>query len=92
LPFWKLARPWNPNSGKALLARRVIQDEPNFVRISGDDLRKMVFNEPKSSSDGELLYSLLELIGDELLGRQYDIMIDTTASTNGTRSYLMGTN
>jgi hypothetical protein len=87
-----LALPRNPSSSKTLLVRRMIQDKPNFASISGDDLRTMVFNEPISSSGGELLYSLLALIRDELLGLQYNIMIDTSAPTNGTRSYLMGTN
>jgi hypothetical protein len=62
------------------------------VRTSGDDLRKMFFNEPIPSRDEELLYSMLAMIRDELLSRQYDVTIDTTAPTNRTRSHLMRTN
>ena len=68
-----------------------MQDRPDFLRISGDDLRKMFFNEPIPSRDEELLYSMLAIIRDELLRRQYNVIIDTTAPTNRTRSYLMGT-
>jgi hypothetical protein len=80
-----------PSSAKTLLARRLVQDRPDFVRISGDDLRKMLINEPIPSRDEELLYSMLALIRDELLGRRHNAMIDTTPRTNGTRFYLMGT-
>ena len=91
MPLWNLVLTGYPSSGKTLLARRVVQDRSNFVRISGDDLRKMFFNEPIPSRDEELLYSMLAIMRDELLRRQYNVIVDTTAPTNRTRSYLMGT-
>ena len=82
MPLWNLVLTGYPSSGKALLSRRLVQDRPNFVRISGDDLRKMFFNEPVPSRDEELLYSMLAIIRNELLRRQYDIIIDTTDQMN----------
>jgi predicted kinase len=91
LPLWNLVLTGYPNSGKTLLARRLVQDKPNFARISGDDLRTMLFNEPIPSRDEELPYSMLAIMRDELLRRRYNIIIDTTAPTNRTRSFLMNT-
>ena len=91
MSLWNLVLTGYPSSGKTLLARRLVQDRPNFVRVSGDDLRTMFFNEPIPSRDEELLYSMLTIIRDELLRRQYNIVIDTIAPTNRTRSYLMST-
>lgn len=89
MPLWNLVLTGYPSSGKTLVARRLVQDRPDFVRISGDDLRTMFFNEPIPSRDEDLLYSTLTVIRDELLRRGYNVVIDTTAPTNKTRSYLM---
>jgi len=89
LPVWNLVLTGYPSSGKTLLARRLVQDNQTFVRISGDDLRVMFFNEPAPSRDEDLLYSMLVFTRDELLRRQRSVIIDTTAPTNRTRSYLM---
>lgn len=51
----------------------------------------MFFNEPIPSRDEDLLYSTLALMRDDLLRRHYNVVIDTTAPTNRTRSYLMQT-
>jgi len=91
LPLWNLVLTGYPSSGKTLLARRLVQDNPSFVRISGDDLRTMFFDEPASSRDEDLLYSTLALVRDELLRRHHNVVIDTTAPTNQTRSFLMRT-
>jgi len=91
LPLWNLVLTGYPSSGKTLLARRLVQDRADFVRISGDDLRTMFFNEPIPSRDEELLYSTLALVRDELLRRGYNVVIDTTAPTNRTRSFLIQT-
>jgi len=89
LPLWNLVLTGYPSSGKTLLARRLVQDRPNFARISGDDLRTMFFNEPIPSRDEELPYSMLTIMRDELLRRRYNTIIDTTAPTNRTRAFLM---
>lgn len=91
MPLWNLVLTGYPSSGKTLLARKIAQDRPEFVRISGDDLRVMFFNEPAPSRDEELLYTMLALIRDELLRRHHSVVVDTTAPTNRTRSYLMQT-
>ena len=91
MPLWNLVLTGYPSSGKTLLARRLVQDKLDFVRISGDDLRTMFFNEPIPSRDEDLIYSTLGHIRDELLGRGYNVVIDTTAPTNQTRSFLMRT-
>ncbi len=67
MPLRNLVLTGYPSSGKTLLVRRLVQDRSNFVRINGDDLRKMFFNEPIPSCDEELLYSMLTIIRDELL-------------------------
>jgi hypothetical protein len=51
----------------------------------------MFFNEPIPSRDEELPYSMLAIIRDGLLTRKYNTVIDTTAPTNRTRSFLMNT-
>jgi predicted kinase len=51
LPLWNLVLTGYPSSGKTLLARRLVQDNSNFVKISGDDLRKVFFNQPILSRD-----------------------------------------
>jgi predicted kinase len=91
LPLWNLVLTGYPSSGKTFLARRLVQDNPTFARISGDDLRTMLFNEPIPSRDEELVYSMLTLMRDELLRHGHSVVIDTTAPTNQTRTYLMST-
>ena len=91
MPLWNLVLTGYPSSGKTLLARRLVQDKPDFVRISGDDLRTMFFNEPIPSRDEDLIYSTLGHVRDELLRRGYNVVIDATAPTNRTRSFLMRT-
>lgn len=91
MPLWNLVLTGYPSSGKTLLARRLVQDQSDSVRISGDDLRTMFFNEPIPSRDEDLLYSTLTAMRDELLRRSCNVVIDTTAPTNNTRSYLMRT-
>jgi predicted kinase len=91
LPLWNLVLTGYPSSGKTLLARKLVQDKSDFARISGDDLRMMFFNEPIPCRDEELPYSTLTSMRDELLRRSYNVVIDTTAPTNKTRSHLMRT-
>jgi predicted kinase len=91
LSLWNLVLTGYPSSGKTLLARKIVQERSNFARISGDDLRTMLFNEQIPSRDEELLYSTLTITRDELLRRQYNVIIDTTAPTNRTRSHFMRT-
>lgn len=91
MPLWNLVLTGYPSSGKTLLARRLVQDNSSFVRISGDDLRTMFFNEDAPSRDEDLIYSTLALMRDELLRRHDNVVIDTTAPTNKARSHLMRT-
>ena len=62
MPLWNLVLTGYPSSGKTLLARKIVQDRPEFVRISGGDSRVMFFNEPAPSRDEELLYTMLAMI------------------------------
>ena len=80
-----------PSSGKTLVARRLVQEKADFVRASGDDLRTMFFNEPIPSRDEDPVYSTLTVMRDEMLRRGYNVVVDTTAPTKKTRSYLMRT-
>ena len=59
MPVGNLMLTGYPSSGKTPLARRLVQDTQSFMRISGDDLRTMFFNEPAPSRDEDLLYSML---------------------------------
>jgi hypothetical protein len=52
----------------------------------------MFFNEPMPPRDEDLIYSTLAVVRDGLLRRYYTVVIDTTATTNRTRSFLMQTN
>jgi len=91
LPLWNLVLTGYPSSGKTLVARRLVRDRADFVRVSADDLRTMFFNEPIPSRDEDLLYLTLTVMRDEVLRRGYNVVVDTTALTNKTRSYLMRT-
>jgi len=86
---WNVVLSGYPNSGKTILARRLVAEYPGFVRINVDLLREMLFNEAPPCRDEYTVYSLIAEMRDALLRRGYSVVIDSTAPDNVTREFLM---
>ena len=64
-----------PASGKTTLAKKMIIDDPSFIRINRDDLRTMIYNYKYPDQEG--LIKMMELrCALEALDKGYSIIID----------------
>ena len=89
--LWNIVLSGYPKSGKTLLAKRLIADNPDFARLGVDELRAMLFNETPPCRDEFRLYTLLTQMRDALLANGYGVIIDSTAPDNITREFLQTT-
>jgi predicted kinase len=89
--LWNIVLSGYPRSGKTTLARRLIADNIDFSRIGVDELRQMFFNEDPPCRDEFLVYSMIAEMRDDLLQRNYSVVIDSTAPDNVTRGFLLTT-
>jgi len=89
--LWNIVLSGYPRSGKTLLARRIVGDNPCFARIGVDELREMLFNERYPCRDEFLIYSIIADMRDALLKDGYSVVIDSTAPDNVTRRFLLTT-
>lgn len=78
-----------PGSGKTVLARRLVQDHSNFLRLSVDDIRNMFFGSTAPTTDEEFIYDCMASLRDQTLRDRHSVVIDCTAPTNSTRSFLL---
>jgi len=92
MPLWNIVLSGYPGSGKTVLARRLVQDYPNFLRLSVDDLRSMFYGSTAPSEDEEFTYNCLASMRDQALGSRHSVVIDCTAPKNSTRSFLLRPN
>ena len=90
MPLWNIVLSGYPASGKTVLARRLVSENPNFVRLNVDDLRDMYFGsaEPR---DEEVVYNSLATLRDSFLTGERSVIIDSTAPNETTRDYLLNT-
>jgi predicted kinase len=89
--LWNVVLSGYPNSGKTLLAKRLIAEYQSLARVSADALREMLFSEAPPCRDEYTVYSLIVEVRDALLRRGYSVVIDSTAPDNVTREFLMST-
>ncbi|MDH7478346.1 MAG: AAA family ATPase, partial [Candidatus Bathyarchaeota archaeon] len=89
--MWNVVLSGYPKSGKTMLARRLVADNPSFARIGVDELREMFFNEVYPCRDEFLIYSMIAEMRDDLLKNGYSTIIDSTAPDNVTRQFLLAT-
>ena len=80
-----------PGSGKTMLARRLISENHEFVRINVDELRSMYFGVDQAPRDEELVYSTITSLRDSILINRHSVVIDSTAPLNSTRHILLDT-
>ncbi len=59
MQLWNIVLSGYPASGKTVLARRLISENPEFVRINVDDLRNMFFAAGKPPGDEEFVYNTI---------------------------------
>lgn len=81
MPLWNLALTGYPSSGKTFVARILVQDKIDFVRITGDDVRTTFFNKKMPSRVEDLICSTPALVRHEFLRQHYNVVIDATAPT-----------
>ena len=91
MPLWNLVLSGYPGSGKTVLARRLVADQPNFLRLSVDDLRSMFFGSAEPSSDEEFVYTCLTSMRDLALRSGHSVVLDSTSPRNDTRQLLLNT-
>ena len=91
MPLWNLVLSGYPGSGKTVLARRLTSENPNFVRLSVDDLRDMFFGPIESPKDEEFVYNALAALRDLTLKTGRSVILDSTSPMNSTRNFLLNT-
>jgi predicted kinase len=91
LPLWNLVLSGYPGSGKTVLARRLVSENPSFVRLSVDDLRDMFFGPIEPPKDDEFVYNCLAALRDLVLRSGRSVVLDSTAPRNATRQLLLNT-
>jgi predicted kinase len=91
LPLWNLVLSGYPGSGKTVLARRLVSENPSFVRLSVDDLRDMFFGPLEPPKDDEFVYNCLASLRDLVLRSGRSVVLDSTAPRNATRQLLLNT-
>jgi predicted kinase len=91
MPLWNLVLSGYPGSGKTVLARRLIADNPRFLRISVDDLRSMYFGSTQPTEEDEFVYTSLGALRDLALRSGRNVVLDCTAPMNSTRELLLNT-
>jgi predicted kinase len=74
-----------------VLSKRLVSDNPAFVRLSVDDVRSMLYGVPQPSGDEEFVYTCLASLRDLALRRGLNVLIDCTAPRNSTRRFLLET-
>jgi predicted kinase len=91
VPLWNLVLSGYPGSGKTILARRLVADNPRFLRISVDDLRNMYFGSTAPTEQDEFVYTSLGSLRDLALRSGRSVVLDCTAPKNVTRKLLLKT-
>ncbi len=89
MPLWNLVLSGYPGSGKTVLARRVVSENSNFVRLSVDDLRDMFFSPIEPPKEEEFVYNTLAALRDLVLRNGRSAVLDCTSPKNSTRDFLL---
>jgi predicted kinase len=89
--LWNIVLSGYPGSGKTVLARRLVSEDPTFVRVSVDDLRSMFYGTPEPTVDDEFVYNCLASLRDLALRTGHNVILDSTAPQNLTREFLLKT-
>ncbi len=87
MPLWNLVLSGYPGSGKTVLARRLTSENPNFVRLSVDDLRDMFFGPIEPPKDEEFVYNTLAALRDLTLRNGRSVVLDSTSPKNSTAQF-----
>ena len=74
-----------------MLSKRLVSENPTFVRLSVDDVRSMFYGVSQPSSDEEFVYTCLASLRDLALRRGLNVVLDCTAPRNSTREFLLRT-
>jgi predicted kinase len=80
-----------PGSSKTVLSKRLVSENPTFVRLSVDDVRSMFYGISQPSADEEFVYTCLASLRDLALRRGLNVILDCTAPRNSTRELLLRT-
>jgi len=89
--LWNIVLSGYPSSGKTVLSKRLVSDNPTFVRLSVDDVRSMFYGVSQPSADEEFVYTCLASLRDLALRRGLNVIVDCTAPRNSTREFLLST-
>jgi predicted kinase len=74
-----------------VLSKRLVSENPTFVRLSVDDVRSMFYGVSQPSADEEFVYTCLASLRDLALRRGLNVILDCTAPRNSTREFLLRT-
>lgn len=91
MPLWNVVLSGYPASGKTILARRLVSENPKFVRVSVDDLRGMFFGPAEPPKNTEFMYSCLAFLRDFILRSGRSVVLDSTAPRDPARERLLQT-
>jgi predicted kinase len=91
LPPWNIVLSGYPGSGKTLLARRLVAENANFLRLSVDDVRLMFYGSAEPTEDEDFVYASLASLRDLALRAGHSVILDCTTPTNNARRFLLNT-
>jgi len=91
MTLWNIVLSGYPGSGKTMLARRLVAENKDFVRLNVDDMRTMYYGESKPSEEESFVYDSLATLRDTTLSSRRSVVIDSTAPGNDMRSFLLDT-
>jgi predicted kinase len=89
--LWNIVLSGFPGSGKTVLTRRLVSDNPTFVRLSVDDVRLMFYGTSEPSGNEEFVYASLASLRDLALRKGLNVILDCTTPRNSTREFLLRT-
>jgi predicted kinase len=87
--LWTILVTGPPTSGKSRLARRLLKELDNSVRINPDELRLMYFDDAAPVHDEELVYHTLASLRNFALAHKHSVIIDATAPRHVTRNLFL---
>ncbi|MGD0423792.1 MAG: ATP-binding protein [Candidatus Bathyarchaeia archaeon] len=89
--LWNIVLSGYPGSGKTVLARRLVSENPTFVRLSVDDVRSMFYGTAAPSDEEDFVYKCLASYRDFALRSGHNVILDSTAPQNSMREFLLKT-
>ena len=78
-----------PGSGKSTLAKQFLEENPHFIYLNADSIRKELYGDEGIQGDGEKVFNLLYSRLRKAIKENQDILIDNTSVRKGHRKKIL---